>query len=440
MFLKLWNAFDGLAKDTLWAGSYDFIQLFVVLFSFTMLQYTLLPEEYGSFTSVYAIVAPLGALSFSGPSLASLKARIRDHQPANPTLRSYITITLILGIASSCIASTLGWIIADDLSIFEIVFIVLSELLAFSFINVLAALIHSSSGYPAMIRVKITTILLKFFIIAFLVFHDSRFVEKYQFLDNNISPIDKFEALTIFNLGLGYLLVYLLFAFWLALFHIKRHGYRFSIGKPVDGAIRTSFDFGGPMAASQLQTEGDKVVMRAFNYTEELGLYSAAYKVVTLGTKPLKALDSAAFQRFLPDQSDVKGMHLRRSIKFATLMFGVSVVLSVGLYLALPLLDILFDEKYLAARDIVPWLLIFIPLVALSGTPMNGLIGLNRTKERSYIYFASSVFSITMYFIFIPPFGWKGAVIATVLSELFLAIVSWIAIVHYQNKQDALMT
>ncbi len=48
------------------------------------------------------------------------------------------------------------------------------------------------------------------FLIAFLVFHDSRFVKKYPFLDVDISPIGKFEALTIFNLGLGYLILYFL--------------------------------------------------------------------------------------------------------------------------------------------------------------------------------------------------------------------------------------
>lgn len=437
IFKKIWNAFDGLASDSLWAILFDVIKLISAIISFTLIQKILDTEKYGSFMAVFAIIAPLGALSYAGPGLAILKAIFRDRLDNLTTFRSYLTLSFFASLGLSVFGIVFALFITNDLNVFEISFLVLSELLAGSVIMMVASFLHATAGFANMTRVKIGMIAIKISLIFLLVVLDANLEQEIEILSRISLPFEKFEAFTILNLGLGYLVFYVLYAIWLLRVHLPKYGYKFSFKKPEYPYLRSGLIFGGPMAAGQFQSEGDKIVMEKFNAdANEVGLYANAYKIISFGITPLRALNSAAFQRFLPDDESQKGLHLRRATRYTAFLFSASVAISAVLYLSLPLIDFLIDDNYKDARKMIPWLIPIIPLFALKGTPLNGLIGLDRTLERSYIYFASSMFSLIMYLIFIPPYGWKGAVAATLISEVFLAIVSWVAIIYYQRKSD----
>ena len=437
LFNRAWNAFDGLAVDTIWGGVADLMGLVVTLMSFIFLQKVLSLSTYGSYIALYAIVAPFGALVY-GPSIAVVKARLRDNEPADKTLRSYLSLSLIVGFFGAFFATVIGLLIADDLSVAEVGFIMASELLFVSVVRMCGRLVQTESGYPPLVRTRIGLQGIKAVIFLALAWCDVRFAEDgVWLLGSDVPFIEKFEALTILNLGIGYTVAYGLYCIWLLKSYLPKHRLNVSFGLPARKTYKESFVFAVPMAAGQVQTNGDKAALRMFDFAADAGLYGAAYRVVMLGLMPLSVLDSAAFQRFLPDDVRKPGVHLKRSIKFASLMFAVSLVLASILFFAQPLLGFLFDEKFSEAQDIVPWLLIFIPLVALSGTPLNGLVGLGRTVQRSYIYLSSAAVSVVFYLIFIPSNGWQGALWATVLSEAYLVVASWVGIVYYQRVADS---
>ena len=119
-------------------------------------------------------------------------------------------------------------------------------------------------------------------------------------------------------------------------------------------------------------------------------------------------------------------------------MSGVATAAAIYLVLQFltPLIDLVIQEKFAEAKEIIPWLVLFIPLLAISGTPLNGLLGLGRTRERAIVYTSSAVVSLSLYTALIPRWGWQGAVAANLLSELYLATVSWIAMIYYQRVAD----
>ena len=90
---------------------------------------------------------------------------------------------------------------------------------------------------------------------------------------------------------------------------------------------------------------------------------------------------------------------------------------------------------------IVPWLLPFLPLTAVSNAPSNGLLGLGKLGVRFGIYAAGALVSLTLYITMIPlmPAGepWKGAVIGTIVGEAFLTIAGWVALRHFQQRHNA---
>jgi O-antigen/teichoic acid export membrane protein len=102
----------------------------------------------------------------------------------------------------------------------------------------------------------------------------------------------------------------------------------------------------------------------------------------------------------------------------------------------LPLLDFLFEEKYKEAVDIVPWLLLLVPLIATSNSPMNGLLGLGLPGKRMLVYLSSAVVSLVAYVLLIPELSWQGAAVATFISEIYLSASGWTALWYYQRKAD----
>lgn len=416
---KVWNSFDGLATDVMWSGALDVMAVAAALVSFTLFQLALPVASYGSYAGLYGLATTFSAITYSGPGLALIQRRVRFGDDLNEIQASFLSLALLAGVVSTALAVGLSilWI---QLSVWEILLVTASELFANSIILVCSWLVQAAVDFPAMIKVRMGAVLLKLVAVPVLYFTGS---------------------LTILNLGATYLVLYGLFALWLVFGLLPRVGYRLSFRRPSSDAVRSSTEFAVPLAANQIQLDGDKVALNGFNLLVDAGLYSAAYRVVLFGTLPLRVIGQAAFHRFLPEGNDDEpGYHLRRSAQLTGFMFVigclVAAVIYGTLYLAEPLIDLLIQDEYSGAKEIVPWLTLFIPLMAISSTPTNGLLGLGRIRERAAVYLSSALLSVVLYLILIPGRGWEGAVAATLASEAYLAVASWAAMIYYQRLHD----
>ncbi len=416
---RMWGAFDGLATDTLWSAALDFLAVVAALVSFALITKSLPLASYGAFAGLYGLATTFSAITYSGPGLALIQRRLRFNQDLNDIQASFLSLTVIAGLISSALAVALAMLVID-LTFMEILLVTASELFANSIILVCSWLVQAAIGFPSMIRVRMFAVVLKLVAVPALYFAD---------------------ALSILSLGASYLVLYSAFALWLIFFYLPRIGYTVRFRRPPVDVVRSSSVFAVPLAASQVQLDGDKVALNAFNLQADAGLYAAAYRVVLLGSLPLRVVGQAAFHRFLPrDADDRPGYHLQRAAKLTAFMFALGLAVSGAIYLLLnvgePLLDLLIEEEYAEAKSIIPWLVLFIPLLAISGTPTNGLLGLGRTRERAVVYLSSALVSVLLYVLLIPGNGWQGAVAATLISEAYLAVVSWVAMIHYQRIAD----
>ncbi|MGF1597373.1 MAG: lipopolysaccharide biosynthesis protein [Acidimicrobiales bacterium] len=419
LWRKAWHAFDGLAADTLWSGVHDLAQLVTALTSFVLLQRAY-PDAagvktYGAYAGLYGLLAIFGALSYSGIGLSLLQRLLGEGDERNGALRSFLPLALLIGGGASAVTIALAASYLQ-LTVTEIAVVVVAELIGVATVWMSAMLVQAASGFQAAVRVKIVVIVLRFAI---------------------VTGLHATGYLTIRNLGIGFLVSFLVYDAYLLRWHLPRHGYRVRIGRPSAVAVRSSALFAVPMGAARLQTDADKFLLNVFPRGNDAGLYGAAYRILALGVLPLQALDTAAFQRFLPKGEGERGLHWRRGTRLALLMFGASLVVAAALYVILPHLDFLFQAEYLSAKDeIAPWLLLVIPLLATSNTPMNGLLGLGQADKRMYVYLSSAAVSMISYFVLIPPFSWQGAVAATLISEVYLSAAGWTALWYYQREAD----
>lgn len=289
---RLWRAFDGLAEDTLWSTGLDLMAIVSAIVSFRLLQEVLPVSAYGSYAALYGLATIFSAITYSGPGLALIQQRLRYNRDLNELQASFLSLTLLASLVASVIAILLASL-RINLTLTEIILVTASELFANSTIFVCSWLVQAAAGFPAMIRVRMGAVALKLVAVPAL------------FLTGQLS---------IRNLGAAYLVLYSLFALWLIVVRLPRVGYTVRFRKPSREAVRTSSVFAVPLAASQVQLDGDKITLESFNLSVDAGLYAAAYRVVLLGALPLRVIGQAAFHRFLPeDENDTPGYHLKRS-------------------------------------------------------------------------------------------------------------------------------
>ena len=60
--------------------------------------------------------------------------------------------------------------------------------------------------------------------------------------------------------------------------------------------------------------------------------------------------------------------------------------------------------------------------------PLNGLLGLGRGVLRAKLLVGSALFTLALYAAFIPKYSWRGALVATLVSETVLCASSWITL------------
>ncbi len=412
---RIWHGFDGLAGDTLWSALNDVVALLTSMVSFYLVTRALPNERYGGYVGLYGLLGAVGAFSYSGVGLAALQRLIGERDDPNDTLRSFLSLTILTGAGLSAVAIGLS-LVFIELGAVEIVLIVVAELLGPAVISVATVLVQGVSGFPPAARVRLGLSAIRLFSVVFL---------------------HLIGHLTIAALGATIMCCFFGYAAWLLTVHLPRHGYTVSFGWPSGLSLRASGMFSVPMVASKLQTDADKFLLNAYGFAGQAAVYGAAYRLVLLALTPLGSLDTAAFQRFLPrGEPGALGVHWRRSTRLGLLMAGASLVAAAGLWICLPLLHFLIEDRYNEAFEIVPWLLFMLPLVSTSSTALNGLLGLGRSATRMYVTIVSSVISVVSYMVLIPAHGWRGAAVATYISEASLTAMAWTSLWYCQRRAD----
>ncbi len=417
------DALDGgglrsLGVDTLWALANDAFLLVATMASFLLLASELDTDGYGEYAGLYGVIGPLGGAAFAGTTLAVLQRSIRDGDGATSVARSSLSLGLLAGSVMATAAVTIASFTIDGLSVTQMALIAAAELLAAATVWISASLLQTVAGLPAASKLRICMSIIRFCV---------------------VTSLWGLGALNITNLGATLLVCYSILATITLTVVLPRHGIPVSFGLPRRDFAGASAAFAFPMSASLIQTDGDKVVMNYFGQEDTAGEYGAAFRFVMFGLLPLKALDFAAFQRFLPHDEQATGVHLRRSLGFIKLSTVLMIPIAIVLYVTAPILPKLVpgSADFSGSTEMIRWLILFLPLISVSTAPNNGLLGLGRTGVRAANYASSAVLSLIIYITLIESMSWRGAIIGTIVGEIYLAAIGWGTLVYFQRRHDA---
>lgn len=427
----------GLANDTAWGALHDVMQLLVMTATFTLLGRGLRDAGYGRYAGLYGIVGPIGGLTWSGICLCVLQRRLREGEDIATVARRVTLMSIGLGMIGFVVGTLIGSVTIGGTLVVTIMAVMFAELVANGVNQVLFSMVQAERGFATATRLRLVVLAIRVTTVLALFATDQLSIEK----GASAEAAKDAASRAIGFLAAGYSVGFLVYLAVLVTTILPRLGIPFILRRPDATSARLTAQFSLPIAVGVLQQDGDKTVLNAYGYHAEAGLYAAAFRVVAMGLMPLRALEGAAFQRFLPHDENERNEHTRRAFRYSVLALSISLVIGVGLLICTPLLSVILGDDFAAAEAIVPWLLPFLPLTAVSNAPSNGLLGLGKLGVRFGIYASGAAISLTLYITMIPlmPEGqpWKGAVIGTIAGEAFLTVAGWVALRHFQAKHNA---
>lgn len=404
-----------LANDVMWALGFDGMTVVANIVAFWLLSKNLAPAGYGAYIGLFGIVGPIGGLAWAGVGLAALQRIVRDKEDPSRIARAMLGQGMLLAVGGSILAVVVARLTVRSLSMLEIGSIVFAELMALTIVLISAFVIQAVKGVPAASRLRIAVVLIRVVVVVSLFLTD---------------------RLTIAALGVSTSILFSLLSVWVLMRSLPSVGLNVLPGRFTSDDSKTALSFSIPMIGSNLQLNGDKTVLNAYGMEDIAGVYGAAFRVINMAYTPIRALQGAMINRLLPHDASDHGLHVRRAKKFAALNLVTILPIGVILFFAVDLFEPLIGEDFAESSRMARWLLLFLPLKALSGVPLSALQGLGRTSTRAWIMGVAAAVSLGLYVVLIPFWSWVGALIGTVVGEAVLLVLGVERMLTWQKRSD----
>lgn len=166
----------------------------------------------------------------------------------------------------------------------------------------------------------------------------------------------------------------------------------------------------------------DKVVIKFFSPAVELGLYSGAFKLISIISVIQGGFTTfwtpVSYEHYLKSPKDT--LFFKKTVDYLSLIF---FLLGIGMLIFRRFFILILGKSYYMAIYILP-MLIFIPVMYLiSETTMIGIDFKKKTKYHLYISILISILNLILNILFVPKFGGKGAAISTGVSYILFFIL-----------------
>lgn len=207
-----------------------------------------------------------------------------------------------------------------------------------------------------------------------------------------------------------------------------------SIGRPTRRALRAllrlSIPLGIGAVAVAIYYRIDSILLYNISGSEEAGHYAAAYRLVDQVQVVPIAIVGALFP-LISEAAATNPARLRRFVSTAwEILIGMALpIVAIGMAVAHPLAGLLFGDEFRGPTGTV--LILIWPVVGaiFLGYLAGALVpAINMVRLWTVIVFGGVAVNVAMNLLLIPPFGARGAAVATVATEFpVMALTLWFA-------------
>jgi len=212
------------------------------------------------------------------------------------------------------------------------------------------------------------------------------------------------------------------------------------LGRPHFSRIRRAdlsegFSFSLSSSSITVYNDIDKTFLVSLGQTAAAGIYSAAYRVVDAATSPIYAVYAAATPRFFREGAG--GVRPARAFARTTLRRTLpwSLLAAAALWLAAPLVPLLFGATFRESVAALRWLCLLPVLRALHYAWGTAITASASQWNRTATQFSAAAFNLLLNFLLIPRWSWRGAALASLLTDGFLAAASYFVLTRLTIRE-----
>lgn len=179
----------------------------------------------------------------------------------------------------------------------------------------------------------------------------------------------------------------------------------------------------------------DIFMLTQMSNTYYVGLYNSAYKLVDIFGVFYAVYTATIFpvmSKLFKDDKNILNLTLSKSIKYLS---AVTIPLSVAtLIYATDMIVFCFGSKFSEAGSVLAMLVWSVCFLFMNGATVTALNASNKERSVTVMYILTSMFNVIFNLVLIPKYNVYGAAFTTILSDIFLLILS----IYVLNKVNLL--
>ncbi len=188
---------------------------------------------------------------------------------------------------------------------------------------------------------------------------------------------------------------------------------------------RGGLPFALGQTSSTLQTNIDKAMLLRYGFDADNGVYGAAYRLIGYGLMPVMAVFGSAYPEFFRRGADGIEAAFDYSRSLRNTIVGLAVVGGIVAVVVSPLAAWVFGGDF-DNVTVVVLVLAAVPLMkGVQFLIADVLTGSGFQGYRARVHLCTAVLNVGLNVALIPEYSWKGAAVATYVSELaFIALLA----------------
>jgi len=373
---------------------------------FLLLARTLGPEEYGAYVGVLALVVLLAPFASwgSGNILIKHVAHSPDQFPVRwgaALATTLVSGSLLVFLAVSLSAAFFGWeralTLALPLALGEMFGTRLSDVAGQAF-QAVQRMAGTSTVWAGITFSRL------FGLVFFLLLPGEKVAALWAW----------FYALT--GIGFGVFSV-----FWAG----RKLGWGPLSLRPMRGEWWDGFYFAVGLSSYGVYNDIDKALLVRFSSEREAGVYGVAYRFVEAALIPMRALVYASYPRFF--ESGGKSLSAARNLalKLTKISLLFAFLMSAFLLMAKPVIAWILGDEFSNFEEVLVWLLPLLFLRSVYYFAADALTGSGFQGIRTWIQLGMAALNFALNLLLIPVWSWKGAALATWISDGLLVLILW---------------
>jgi O-antigen/teichoic acid export membrane protein len=380
--------------------------------SFSLLGRHIGPSEYGSFAAMYGLIGTALTMAYIGPGLAMMQVGIGDS--LKTAFPRYVSIHASIALIMLVITMVVSHFLVPGIGALTIFFFLAAELIGTSMLQLSINCKVAMDGYASSVRMQIVPFAIRVGVILVL-FAVGR--------------------LTLAWYGGVFLCVTGTMGIVLLNRTARALGLSRRPAKAKGDDVRSSLTLGFTLWGFNVHNDGDKLTMSALHIGADVGLYTAAYRLIEFAVFPIDSIVTSSYRSFVDPGV---GRQFQRAIKYTLAAAAYAVVVALGIIIGASVaLPLLVGDKFEGASSIARWLAPLMVLRCLTKFPLNGLTGIGRQTARLVAIVVSASVAMVLYIVLIPHLSWRGAVIGSYASDTVLVVLAWSMLWIYSRRTES---